>query len=141
MLSGLWNDMEDELQEAVALGVHAIEGVKKFLDDPAINSITALIPGTWDDAAVAWLRKILPELLKEADMVNEVIEDVDTALAAAATKFGAYSERKQKLALHDLSVLIGIERSKETAEIEMTVGQAIAMNEYYYRNELNKSAA
>lgn len=62
----LWKrSVPDEIKPEVALIVKVVENIKAFVESPGIDMITAVIPGDWDDEAVALLRRLLRGIFHE----------------------------------------------------------------------------
>lgn len=66
-----WNKVPKELQEKFNVGVEVVELLKKFIESPAADIVTALIPGHYDDDVKNWLRHYLPLILADyKDITN-----------------------------------------------------------------------
>jgi hypothetical protein len=62
-VSGLWSKLEPELKIAIHIGVLVTDSLKSFIDSPAADILTAIIPGDVDDHIKNWLRAELPNIL------------------------------------------------------------------------------
>jgi len=62
------------------IGIDIVNKLKKFIDSPTADIITAIIPGTVDDAVKIWLRQYLPEILKKFGELETIIKLPDAAL-------------------------------------------------------------
>jgi len=62
------------------VGIDVVNKLKKFIDSPTADIITAIIPGTVDDAVKIWLRQYLPEILKKFGDLETIIKLPDAAL-------------------------------------------------------------
>lgn len=71
----LFVDLEAWIHEHVQPSIEMVERLKKIVDSPVANIITALIPGTWDDslkeAVSQRLAKAIDAMHITADIVNE----------------------------------------------------------------------
>lgn len=66
-----YKKIPDELKEKVSLAVVIVENIKKFIDSPVADAITAIIPGTVDDQIKEKLRVFLPVLLDKYNALNQ----------------------------------------------------------------------
>jgi hypothetical protein len=55
------------------IGIDVVNRFKKWIDSPGADLLTALIPGTLDDAVKIWLRQWLPVILKDFGDVQTII--------------------------------------------------------------------
>ncbi|MES2593160.1 MAG: hypothetical protein V4608_14860 [Bacteroidota bacterium] len=61
----LFTKIPDEVKEKVSLAVKIVQNIKAFIDSPAADLITSVIPGNVDDNIKIWLRKVLPVILEK----------------------------------------------------------------------------
>lgn len=73
-VSGLLNKIPKELRSQIVVVIKVVENLKTFVDSPASDFLTTIIPGEADDKLKEWLRKVLPGVLKALNVV-EVTED------------------------------------------------------------------
>lgn len=66
----LWKKVPDDLKVTLANIVEIVERIKHFVDSPAVDLITEAIPGNADDAAVAWLRRLLGEVISKLNLLD-----------------------------------------------------------------------
>lgn len=59
-IASLWRTGKKFIDEHLKDAVDFTNILKKIADSPTTDLITTLIPGTWDDKAIAWLRAALP---------------------------------------------------------------------------------
>jgi hypothetical protein len=59
-LGKIFTDVEGWVRDHVRPAIEAVNFIKSFIDDKTVDITTALIPGTLDDKAVAWMRKHIP---------------------------------------------------------------------------------
>jgi hypothetical protein len=57
----------------IPIGISVVNKIKTFIDSPAADIITAIIPGTLDDAVKVWLRQYLPVILKDFGDIETII--------------------------------------------------------------------
>jgi len=71
-VSSLWPKVPKELQDKVSIVIRVVENIKKFVDSPAADFLTTVIPGDIDDKVKVWLRKVLSEWkVKEDYILND----------------------------------------------------------------------
>lgn len=58
----LFNKVPDDVKEKISVGIRVVELLKKFVDSPTADLVTAIIPGDLDDNVKVWLRNFLPKL-------------------------------------------------------------------------------
>lgn len=64
-----------EVKQVVDVGIDIVEMIKGYVDNPAINVITALTKNKFDDTTVSFLRIYLPKLLAQLKGVSEALSD------------------------------------------------------------------
>lgn len=69
----LFKKIPDELKEQLSLIITVVNGVKKFVDSPLADVLTAIIPTQLDDNVKDWLRLRLPDVLEKLNLVNDGI--------------------------------------------------------------------
>lgn len=132
-VKNLFSHMPSELQLAVHVGVTVAENLKSFVNSPAADILTAIIPGTLDDSIVAALRTALPKILIELKLVDSTYNLTDPAqITEAAMKVLQDMDGDIKSAfLHDISILI----AQVTADGKLTWSDAVYLLEWYYKNK------
>lgn len=68
-VASLWPRVPKELQEKVSIVIRVVENIKNFVDSPAADFITTVIPGDVDDKVKDWLRKVLSEWKVKQDYI------------------------------------------------------------------------
>lgn len=72
-LKKLWDNIAEDLKPDLVEIVYWIEDVKhNYIDSPILDAIVLAFPGTKDDAALAWLRKISDILIKELRLDSDL---------------------------------------------------------------------
>src|SRR6201985_2554549 len=114
-LSKLWADIKNlfdgipsELKTAIHIGVVVTEGLKTFVDSPAADILTAIIPGDIDDDLKDLLRAKLPQILTElklADSCSGLTDPSQITSCALKVLQGLDGDIKSAF-LHSLSVLV-----------------------------------
>src|SRR6185312_12767521 len=69
-IKALFEAIPVEMQNAVHIGVLVTENIKNFVDSPAADILTAIIPGDLDDEIKNWLRAKLPAILTELRLAD-----------------------------------------------------------------------
>jgi len=66
----LFSKIPDQLKSELAIIIQVVTNIKNFVDSPAADFLTAVIPGTADDKIKEWLRKVLPVVLEQLGYLN-----------------------------------------------------------------------
>lgn len=132
----LFDNMPAELQYAAHVAVTIVENLKILVDDPAVDVITAIIPGDLDDRIVAWLRNSLPVILTDLRLVdNAGLKTNPASIAVSAVKIIKSLNGDIKNAfLHDLGVLIAQDVAKAKQK-ELSWKDAVYIVEWYYQHK------
>lgn len=69
----LFNKIPQGIKEKVSVIIDVVNGIKGHVDSPLADVLTTVIPGTVDDKIKDWLRKMLPIVLKELNLLNDGI--------------------------------------------------------------------
>ena len=114
-LSKIWNEIKNlfagipaELKIAIHLGVTITENIKNFVDSPAADILTALIPGDIDDELKSLLRSKLPVILTElklADSCSGLSDPIEITNCAVKVLQGLDTDIKSAF-LHNLAIFI-----------------------------------
>lgn len=71
-VASLWPKVPKELQEKVSIVIRVVENIKNFVDSPAADFLTTVIPGDVDDKIKDWLRKVLVDFnVKDGYILND----------------------------------------------------------------------
>lgn len=112
----LFSKIPGDLRKEFLVIVQVVENIKLFVDSPAADYLTAVIPGTADDKLKDWLRKALPKLLENLGYLNDkliILSDNNDIKAAQ---------------LHSIAVLLNKELTGTS------FGQAAITTEVVYQN-------
>jgi hypothetical protein len=138
-LSKIWNEIKDqftgipaELKTAIHIGVIVTENIKNFVDSPAADVLTMLIPGDADDQIKDWLRAKLPTLLAELKLADscEGLTDPAQITACAVKVLQGLDGDIQSAFLHNLSILV----AQVAANGKLTWSDGVYLVEWYYQN-------
>lgn len=69
-ISGLFKKIPKKLADQILVFVKVAENIENYVPDGAIDFLTAVIPGDTDDKFAAWLRKVLPGVLKTLEVIT-----------------------------------------------------------------------
>src|SRR5882672_9611456 len=94
-----------ELKTAIHIGVLVTENVKNFVDSPAADILTVLIPGDIDDEIKSLLRAKLPEILTELKLADSCsgMTDADAITVCAVKVLQGLDGDVKSAFLHNLS--------------------------------------
>lgn len=87
-LKNLFKNLPKEAKNAIHIGVVIVDKIKVFVDNPAVDILTALIPGDIDDKIKDKLREFLPKILFElklADSCGQLTDPAQITACAVAT--------------------------------------------------------
>jgi hypothetical protein len=107
-VKSLFEGIPTELKTAIHIGVVVTENIKNFVDSPAADILTAIIPGDIDDQIKDWLRAKLPTVLTElklADRCSALTDPLQITACAVKVLQGLDGDIKSAF-LHNLSIFI-----------------------------------
>jgi hypothetical protein len=128
----IFNRIPAELKTAIHTGVVVTENIKTFVESPAADILTVIIPGETDDRIKAVLRAALPQILvqlKLADDCAGVTSPAELTICAIKTLQSLTGDLKSAF-LHNLSVLI----AQVAADGKLTWQDGASIMEWYYQN-------
>jgi hypothetical protein len=138
-LSKIWNEIKQlfagipaELKTAIHIGVLVTENVKNFIDSPAADVLTALIPGDADDELKDLLRAKLPAILTELKLADSCREltDAEQITSCAVNTLQGLSGDVQSAFLHSLSILV----AQVAADGQLSCSDGVYLLEWYYQH-------
>ena|ERR1700744_318932 len=131
-VESLFNGFPAELKAAIHIGVIITENIKSFVDSPAADILTAIIPGDIDDDIKNLLRAKLPEILTElklADSCGSLTDPVQITQCAVKVVQGLAGDVKSAF-LHNLSIFI----AQVASDGKLTWADGVTILEWYYQN-------
>ena len=134
----LFNGIPSDLKTAIHIGVLVTENIKNFVDSPAADVLTALIPGNVDDEIKNLLRAKLPSILTElklADSCSILTDPAEITACAVKVLQGLDGDVKSAF-LHNLSILI----AEVAADGKLTWSDGVYILEWYYQHEFKPAA-
>lgn len=137
-IKALFDGIPAELKTAIHIGVLVTENVKSFIDSPAADILTALIPGDFDDQIKTWLRAKLPTILTElklADSCGSLTDPAEITACAVKVLQGLDGDIKSAF-LHNLSILV----AQVASDGKLSWSDGVYILEWCYRNEYKATA-
>ena len=144
-LTNIWNQVKElfngipaELKTAIHIGVLVTENIKNFVDSPAADVLTAIIPGDIDGEIKNWLRAKLPAILTElklADSYSSLTDPGEITACAVKVLQGLDGDIKSAF-LHNLSILI----AQVPSDGKLTRSDGVYILEWYYQHEFKTAA-
>jgi len=134
----LFTKLPAELKDAVHIGVVLVENIKKFVDSPGADILTAIIPGNIDNVIIAKLRQALPIFLQELKLADETmsLNDPEAIVRTALQSFKELDPFIKPVFCHNLSVLI----AQVAADGQLSWSDGVAVQEWYYKNKFKAAA-
>lgn len=140
VINKIWGEIETlfsgfpaEMKTAIHIGVLVTENIKNFVDSPAGDILTALIPGDIDDEIKSWLRAKLPAILTELKLADSCagLTDPQQITACAVKVLQGLDGDIKSVFLHSLSVFV----AQIASNGKLTWADGVAILEWYYQNE------
>jgi len=112
--------------------------MKVFVDSPAADILTALIPGDVDDKIKDLLRAKIPVILSELKLADTCQNITDpTQLTTCAVKVIQSLDSDIKNAfLHDLAILV----ARAAADGQLSWSDGVYLLEWYYQHQYKTTA-
>ena len=131
-IKSLFSGMPAELKTAIHIGVIVTENVKNFVDSPAADILTVLIPGDADDELKDLLRAKLPLILTELKLADSCTDltDPDQITACAVKTLQSLEGDVQSAFLHNLSILV----AEVAADGKLSWGDGVYLLQWYYQH-------
>jgi len=137
-VENLFNNIPAELKLAIHIAVIITENIKSFVDSPAADILTAIIPGDLDDDLKNLLRAKLPAILTELKLADNCagLTDPSQITSCAVTVLQGLDGDIKSAFLHNLSILI----AQVAAAGKLTWSDGVYILEWYYQNEYKTAA-
>jgi len=132
-IKSLFDGIPSDLKIAIHIGVQITQNIKTFVDSPAADVLTAIIPGDIDDEIKNWLRAKLPEILTElklADNCSGLTEPAAITACAIKVLQGLDADIQAPF-FHSLSVLV----AQVAADGKLTWSDGVYLLQWYYQHE------
>lgn len=131
-IKSLFDSLPTEYQSAIHIGVIVVENIKKAIDSPVADILTAIIPGDVDDKVKAILRQQLPKLLTELKLTDNcagLTEPIAITNCAIQTLQQLNGDIKSAF-LHNIAILV----AQIAADGKLTWSDGVYLLEWYYKN-------
>jgi hypothetical protein len=139
-LSKIWNEIKKlftgipaDLKTAIHIGVMVTENIKNFIDSPAADILTVIIPGDIDDRIKEILRGKLPLILSElklADSCNGITDPAQLITCAVKVIQGLDGDIKSSF-LHTISILV----AEAATDGKLSWSDGVYLLEWYYQHK------
>ena len=132
-IAAIFNGFPAEMKTAIHIGVVVTENIKSFVDSPAADILTALLPGDIDDDIKNWLRAKLPAILTELKLADSCagLTDPQQITACAVKVLQGLDGDIKSAFLHNLSIFV----AQIASNGKLTWADGVAILEWYYQNE------
>lgn len=140
-INKLWTEIKNffdgiptELKTAIHIGVVVTEGLKTFVDSPAADVLTTIIPGNIDDDLKYLLRVKLPKILTELKLADSCggLTDPSLITECAVKVLQGLDGDISSAFLHSLSILIA---QVVAGDGKLKWSDAVYVLEWYYQND------
>ena len=137
-IKSLFDGMPSELKTAIHIGVVITENIKKLVDSPVTDVLTAVIPGDVDDQLKILLRAKLPVILTELKLADSCagLTDPNEITACAIKVLQGLNGDIQSVFFHNLSILI----AQIAADGKLSWSDGVYLLEWYYQHEFKEVA-
>jgi hypothetical protein len=137
-IKNLFDGIPSESKIAIHIGVIITQNIKAFVDSPAADILTAIIPGDLDDELKNLLRTKLPIILTELKLADSCgsLTDPSQITACAVKTLQALGGDVKSAFLHNLSILI----TEVAADGKLSWSDSVYLLEWYYQNEYKAAA-
>jgi len=137
-VEALFNGFPAEMKTAIHIGVVVTENVKSFVDSPAADILTVLIPGDIDDEIKNGLRAKLPAVLTELKLADSCrgLTDPQQVTACAIKVLRGLDGDIKSAFLHNLSIFI----AQIASNGKLTWADGVTILEWYYQNKYKTAA-
>ena len=121
----------DAVKKNSHIAVKVTEELKKVIDSPVADLITALIPGELDNEIKYKLRKILPEIVAKIGIAHNIIQASDDP-TVAMQKIVAYIQSLGGDARKDWWVLFSAKVTEALSDGDVTYAELVALTQMAY---------
>ena len=137
-IKSIFDDIPPELKTAIHIGVVVTEAIKTFVDSPAADVLTAIIPGDIDDEIKVLLRDKLPAILTELKLADScgVLTDPNQITACAIQVLQGLDSDIKSAFFHNLSIFI----AQVAANGKLTWSDGVMLLEWYYQNQYKQAS-
>lgn len=113
-IASLWSAGKKFLEEHGKDAIDLVNKVKEAVNSPTADAITKLIPGTWDDIALAWARAATPIACEALEIIIECpTEDGPAAyFECVVDHFRQLPEAQRAGAYRDFAAQLSLAKAK-----------------------------
>lgn len=135
-LKKLFNKAKFYIQQFVTPAVATVENLKKIIDSPAVDIVTAIIPGNVDNVIVAKIRLYLPKVLVVLRISDECLKltNPDEIILCAVKKLKDYTPDEKAVAFHSMAALL----SHYMSDGKLSWSEAVHLAEMVYQDNFKK---
>lgn len=140
-VQGVFAKAQTELKRYLPIAINIVQKIKDYEDSPLVDILTGIIPGTVDDAIVKELRLIIPKILLDMELLEDVTnastpEQITDAIQKFVNDLKFSSDTAKDAFYHNFSALILVQLS----DGKFSWSEAVVDVEYYYQNFVKKSS-
>ncbi|MBS7564660.1 hypothetical protein KHS38_09615 [Mucilaginibacter sp. Bleaf8] len=134
-IRSIFNGFPANLKKAVHTGVIITENIKKFVESPAADILTAIIPGDLDEKVKVALRKSLPAILIQLKLADKCSQasTPEAITACAIETIQTLTGDIKSAFLHNLSIMI----AQVAADGKLSWQDGVYIMEWYYQHKFN----
>lgn len=138
-IKSLFDGLPAEFKTAINIGVVITDNIKKFVDSPAADVLTLLIPGDIDDKIKDLLRAKLPVILTELKLADSCagLTDPNEITACAIKVLQGLTGDIQSAFFHNLSILV----AQVAADGKLSWSDGVYILEWYYQHQYEPAAS
>jgi len=122
------------IQQFVTPAVATVEKLKQLMDSPAVDVLTAIIPGNADNLIASRIRVLLPKVLQVLRISDECLklEHADEIIQCAVNKLKTYDPDAQAAKFHSIAALL----AHYLSDKRITWSEAVHLAEMVYKDEV-----
>jgi hypothetical protein len=126
---------EQAIKDNIHVAVTITENVKKFIDNPVGDFLLTVIDDHIPGDFAGKVRTILPKVMLTLGIISDCKDlDQEETLKCIAEHLRIASDDIKNVVYHSLAVTL----AKELSDGEISFSDAIALVEWYYRNQVKK---
>ena len=127
-IKALYLSLKPETKRAIHIAIEVTTRLNNFVNSTEADILTAIIPGNADDRVKEKLRIILPKLLQELGLANELLSDSNGVMFDGIKAISKLKDDAKSGFLHIIAVMI----ARKLNDIKWS--DAVATIEYKYVN-------
>jgi hypothetical protein len=131
----MFEGFDDEVKTAIHISVTLVENLKNFVESPAADVLTTVIPSQLDNRLKNWLRVKLPGILQQLKLADAQLTDDSEIVIQAAKQLKQMQGSVKSGFLHSLSILI----AQIVADGKLTWDDGVYILQWYYQYRFKNS--